>query len=226
MGLAVVSAIASIAVNTYYDRIYSNITSYAPLLDNVSLILDEIVRTNITVFYERIYSILPLLAQVEPAYERLYYFMEKYKPLIVLLYNETHSKEYHDIVKSMGEVSREVSKLPFTGKALGRALLKVRELLNYTRYVSGMMIEAYNIAETFPPRDVALIVNETLKISRLLPPDQFNYSLNKAYEGVVEAKAMMEGLPKPGKLSRVLFILTLVFALLSILLLSMWRRRS
>lgn len=195
--IALFAGAAAVAVRVKYEPIYREARSIRPLLAEASFLLRIAEKNNLTRTYEEIYRQLPLLEKAADEYSRLYEALKKYQPLILLVYNDTHSPEFNKTLTQVLQRATVLSREPIIGPVLAQSLQALAELMRQARSLSEVALQALNMTESMPPSRLNRIVTVAVTVTKHLPPQSLEKLLAEARTALLEANTTLARLPQP-----------------------------
>ena len=202
--VALFAAMAAAVVRVKYEPLYREAQSLKPLLAEASSLLATAERENITGAYAEIYQQLPLLEKAVTEYSRLYAALNKYKPLILLVYNDTHSPEFNETLNQINQRIKALMREPIIGPVLAQSLQALAELMRQARSLSEVALQALNMAESMPPSKLRSLVKAAEEVAKQVPPQRLGKLLEDASNAVMEANSTLAKLPEPRLLEEAL----------------------
>ncbi len=202
--VAMFAAIVTVAARVKYEPLYREAQGLKPLLAEASSLLATAERENITGAYAEIYQQLPLLEKAVTEYSRLYAALNRYKPLILLVYNDTHSPEFNRTLNQINQRIKAFMREPIIGPVLAQSLQALAELMRQARSLSEVALQALNMTESMPPSKLRSLVEAAEAVAKQLPPQRLGKLLENASNAVMEANATLARLPEPRLLEEAL----------------------
>lgn len=221
--VSLVAAAAAALTLTRYSALYNRAQEAKPLLAEASRLLRSIDVAGLQHLLEDVNRSLPALREAVEEYGRLYRVLEEYRPMVIMFYNETHSRDFNETLRSLQEEARHVVIRSILGPAIARALEDLADLLRHAQRLSSLALQAYRLAEKLPPSEAERFVKEAETVAAALRGVNLAPLVANTTRLLEEANSTLSSLPPPRPLAAALAAASLASLAGSLVLLRLAR---
>jgi uncharacterized protein YjgD (DUF1641 family) len=201
--VAFFAAVATVLVHVKYSVLYEEAQSAKPLISNAARLLDHLEEAGLLDLVREFEKTLPRLTEAIKEYRELYMALGRYRPLVELVYNETHSPGFNETVEELRREAEALSQQPLIGQALGEAFSRLAKLLVEARKLSELAKEAYSLIEALPPEEAEKLLTATTRLLYTLKNYNIEEMVRDARVALESANETIGSLPEPGLLEKV-----------------------